>query len=93
MWLLHTEEKTLSWFNDPVPPYAILSHRWTSEEVTLQEVQMLNAQYGHSPRHPIASKAGYRKIEACCDQARRDGFDWAWIDTCCIDKTNSVELS
>ncbi|KAI8282315.1 hypothetical protein K4K60_003645 [Colletotrichum sp. SAR11_57] len=27
------------------------------------------------------------------DEARRDGFDWAWLDTCCIDKTSSAELS
>jgi hypothetical protein len=36
---------------------------------------------------------GYAKIERCCAQARRDNWEWAWIDSCCIDKTSSAELS
>ncbi|KAI0023946.1 HET-domain-containing protein [Xylariomycetidae sp. FL0641] len=36
---------------------------------------------------------GYTKIKHCCDQARRDGLGWAWVDTCCIDKTSTAELS
>jgi len=38
-------------------------------------------------------KAGYTKIERCCDQAVGDGFEYVWIDTCCIDKSSSAELS
>jgi hypothetical protein len=38
-------------------------------------------------------KKGFAKIEQCCRQALGDGFDWAWVDTCCIDKTSSAELS
>ncbi|TBU37284.1 hypothetical protein BD309DRAFT_631896 [Dichomitus squalens] len=34
-----------------------------------------------------------QKIRNVCAQARVDGFRWLWTDTCCIDKTNSVELS
>jgi Heterokaryon incompatibility protein (HET) len=93
MWLLDTREKALSWFHVPAQSYAILSHTWGSEEVTHQEIQTLNAHRDGSRSHPITSKAGYRKIEACCDQAVRDGFNWVWIDTCCIDKTSSSELS
>jgi hypothetical protein len=36
---------------------------------------------------------GYSKIRGCCAQAALDGFDYAWIDSCCIDKTSSSELS
>ncbi|KAK4241567.1 vegetative incompatibility protein HET-E-1-like protein 24 [Achaetomium macrosporum] len=25
--------------------------------------------------------------------ARRDGFTWVWIDTCCIDKSSSADIS
>jgi hypothetical protein len=38
-------------------------------------------------------KAGFTKIEQFCRRALRDGFDWVWVDTCCIDKTSSAELS
>jgi hypothetical protein len=65
--------------------YAIPSHTWGVEEVTLQQIQN---QDGKSQ-----NLAGYQKIRQCCAQARADGFKYTWIDTCCIDKTNSTELS
>ncbi|KAH7305364.1 hypothetical protein BKA65DRAFT_560173 [Rhexocercosporidium sp. MPI-PUGE-AT-0058] len=37
-------------------------------------------------------KAGYGKIQFCGEQARRDGLQYFWLDTCCIDKSNAVEL-
>jgi len=66
------------------PPYAILSHTWGDAELTFQD--MLD---------PAAarSKAGFAKVERCCQQALIDGLEWAWVDTCCIDKTSSAELS
>lgn len=67
-------------FGSDIPGYAILPHRWEDEEVTLQDLQQ-----GRGP--------GYSKINGCCNQARTDGWKWAWIDTCCIDKTSSSELS
>ncbi|KAI9641183.1 hypothetical protein NHQ30_009983 [Ciborinia camelliae] len=66
-----------------IPEYAILSHTWGKEEVLFQD--LTNAEYKH--------KKGYTKIEGCCRQAIRDGFDFVWIDTCCIDKSSSAELS
>ncbi|KAI0538591.1 heterokaryon incompatibility protein-domain-containing protein [Xylaria digitata] len=68
-----------------IPPYVILSHTWETEEVTLQDIQ----------RSLTLAKAkrGFSKIRGCCDLARARGIEYAWIDTCCIDKTNSVELS
>ncbi|KAH6714351.1 hypothetical protein BKA61DRAFT_632289 [Leptodontidium sp. MPI-SDFR-AT-0119] len=33
------------------------------------------------------------KIEGVCGIAVSDGFEYIWIDTCCIDKTSSAELS
>jgi hypothetical protein len=37
-------------------------------------------------------KPGYNKIRFCGEQARRDGLEYFWIDTCCIDKSSSTEL-
>jgi hypothetical protein len=89
MWLLNTETVALTQFLDDrkAPGYAILSHTWENEEVSLQEIQLV-------PRPlQVTEKAGFKKILSCCAQAAEDGFEWVWIDTCCIDKTNSVELS
>ncbi|KAE9368926.1 HET-domain-containing protein, partial [Stipitochalara longipes BDJ] len=41
----------------------------------------------------ISHRAGYKKIQDCCAKALEAGFQYVWIDTCCIDKTNSTELS
>ena len=38
-------------------------------------------------------KAGFSKVEKCCEKARQDGLQHAWIDTCCIDTRSSAELS
>ena len=71
-------------FDDiPIPQYAILSHRWGSQEVTFQD--MIEGKG--------TSKAGFGKIRFCGEQARRDGWQYFWVDTCCIDKSSSAELS
>jgi hypothetical protein len=70
-----------------VPAYAILSHTWEKEEVTFQEMEV------NADMSKIVSKAGWRKIQFCAQQAADDGLEYFWIDTCCIDKKNAVELS
>ena len=64
-------------------PYAILSHRWGNDEVSLQEFE---------GGENMCSE-GYRKIQDCCALASSRGLDYVWIDTCCIDKKSSAELS
>ncbi|KAK5077403.1 hypothetical protein PMZ80_011240 [Knufia obscura] len=67
-----------------IPPvYAILSRRWGPDEVTLKDVESGTAE----------TKADYRKLEFCAEQAAHDGIVYFWIDTCCIDKANNTELS
>ena len=66
-----------------IPAYAILSHRWEKEEVLFKDVE----------RGVHAVKKGWDKIARCCEQARYDDLDYAWVDTCCIDKSSSAELS
>jgi hypothetical protein len=36
---------------------------------------------------------GYRKLRISCALAARQGLNYLWIDTCCIDKTSSADLS
>jgi hypothetical protein len=64
-------------------PYAILSHCWGEEEVLFQDMAD-----GTAPR-----KKGYFKIERFCGITKAEGLRYAWIDTCCIDKSSSAELS
>ncbi|THU85582.1 hypothetical protein K435DRAFT_626403, partial [Dendrothele bispora CBS 962.96] len=41
----------------------------------------------------IQNKAGWLKIQKSCEYVRKYRFEWIWIDTCCIDKSSSAELS
>ncbi|KAI1163479.1 HET-domain-containing protein [Nemania serpens] len=84
MRLINTQNFDLEEFqNEDDLEYAILSHRWEDGEVTLQDVESGRAE----------SRSGYTKIKKCCEQARRDGWLYLWVDTCCIDKKSSAELS
>lgn len=87
MWLINTLTKTLEEFNETtVPPYAILSHTWGQEEVTFTDMRTPHAS-------STTTKRGYEKITFMCDKTWLQDLKYAWIDTCCIDKSSSAELS
>ena len=138
MRLINTDDLSLVEFPGIVPEYAILSHTWGDEEVTLQDweasrragtssilysrIQGLlepgkgtadqETQTTEEDGFPIVRRStddsiqdwlsnlgfhdvrfGYWKILQACSRARRDGLEWLWADTNCIDKTSSAELS
>ncbi|KAF5013396.1 hypothetical protein FDECE_584 [Fusarium decemcellulare] len=77
---IHFEE----FYGHNIPPYAILSHTWEEgQEVTFEDCKSLVAK----------GKKGYRKIQKTCQLAVGEGIDYIWIDTCCIDKSSSAELT
>lgn len=84
MWLINTETFKLEYFMGQAPSYAILSHTWGPEEVTFADF--------HDERTRNI-KTGFAKIELTCKQARTEGLKYAWVDTCCINKESSAELS
>lgn len=66
--------------------YAILSHTWGEED---DEVN-----FNDLDKHDIViRKKGFAKIRFTCAQAWSDGLSYAWVDSCCIDKSSSTELS
>lgn len=70
---------------DRIPHYAILSHTWEADN---QEVTFQDLTNGLG-----TSKAGYRKIQFCGAQAKRDGLQYFWVDSCRIDKSSSADLT
>ncbi|KAK7973201.1 hypothetical protein PG988_007335 [Apiospora saccharicola] len=69
---------------DNAPPYAILSHTWGPDEVVYADLANTPAAWQH--------KAGYDKIKFCAEQVEQHGLRYFWVDTCCIDKSNNIEL-
>ncbi|KAK7983381.1 hypothetical protein PG989_010783 [Apiospora arundinis] len=71
------------------PPYVILSHTWISpqDEITYQDFQRRRRDIEKGTFKP----KGWAKLRQYCDRVARDGWEWAWMDTCCIDKTNEAE--
>ena len=84
--------KVLEFGDDEVTEYAILSHRWIEQEVDYNEIVEL-AKIDDEERTEIRQRDGYRKILQSCEHAKKDGYKWLWVDTCCIDKRSSAELS
>lgn len=95
MWLLSTDRAELYFFSNAgavAGGYAILPHTWDPDgEQTFQEVQRIGEQCktdGSDPRDYVSAK-----VRECCTLAEKHGYRWAWVDSCCIDKTGSTELS
>ena len=62
-----------------------LSHTWEEEEVSQQELWVGSEE--------TRSKVGYLKIQCACEIAQWTNIRYMRIDTCCIDKKSSAELS
>ncbi|KAB2103060.1 hypothetical protein AG0111_0g8891 [Alternaria gaisen] len=84
MRLLNARTFQLKTFFNNIPPYAILSHCWEDEEVVFSDLDHLEK---------ARKKKGFAKLQKTCKLAIEHGFEYAWIDTCCIDKSSSAELS
>ncbi|KAF2161568.1 hypothetical protein M409DRAFT_27966 [Zasmidium cellare ATCC 36951] len=89
MQLLNVHTYRLERFPDErsTPPYAILSHMWADGK-EVQHADMLKHSFDNRD-----DGLDWKKIDFTCKQAIADGFTYAWIDTCCIDKSSSAELS
>ena len=97
MRLINTSTLELKEFTRDIPSYAILSHRWTDDEISYKDFL----------KGRNKGSIGYEKVERFCDFVRRrmDTYDddcavalyrqpgllawdqpveWAWVDTCCM---------
>jgi hypothetical protein len=74
--------KVKTFYEPNVPSYAALSHTWGKDEVSLQDLAADRRQ-----------GMNWTKIQRSSTKAQRLGYEYIWIDTCCIDKTSSAELS
>ncbi|CAK7203901.1 hypothetical protein SEUCBS139899_006651 [Sporothrix eucalyptigena] len=68
--------------------YAILSHTWgdDAQEVLFEDMAQDNFDRAKS-------KTGFEKVRFCVEHAKGAGLSYSWIDTCCINKADAVELN
>src|SRR2546429_8945613 len=73
MYLVHTSTITLHEFvGTNIPDYAILSHRWETEEIPYRNLR----------DGAVDGLGAYSEVLRCCSQAAQDGWHYVWIDTC-----------
>ncbi|KAF2716574.1 HET-domain-containing protein [Polychaeton citri CBS 116435] len=70
-------------YAEPPDEYAILSHTWSEDEVLYSDI--LNSQ--------ASTRKGYAKLKSVLKLAARERLQLLWVDTCCINKESSAELS
>ena len=98
MRLLDVSSLRLVQFNDDRAvegAYAILSHTWDTDpknEVSYKDLKR-DKTVDEFTRRKAKDKAGFPKVDQACRQAQNDGYKYIWIDTCCINKDSSAELS
>ncbi|KAF2733365.1 HET-domain-containing protein [Polyplosphaeria fusca] len=87
MRLLNVQTRRLEWFNSSSDvTYAILSHVWDREEILYEDII-------RDDSASMQKKHGFAKFANACKLAARQGHQYLWNDTCCIDKSSSAELS
>lgn len=87
MRLLNTTTFELKEFLDEdLPEYAILSHTWIGDEIVYQDLQTRDGSWKKKTK-------SFKKLSGFGSIALESGYAWCWIDTVCIDKSSSAELS
>ena len=81
----HGDLRLEEYHDAKIPPYIILSHTCAADDEKVTYEDLLEG--------TGKNKAGYRKIDFCRQHAVNDGLENFWVDTCCIDKSSSTELS
>ncbi|KAK9424618.1 putative Heterokaryon incompatibility domain-containing protein [Seiridium unicorne] len=91
MRLINAQTLTLKeFYGSKIPPYAILTHTWDEgEEITYQDWTAWEL----GQNDAASRKKGLQKILRTCEQAVADRLNWVWVDTNCIDKRSSSELT
>ncbi|KAM7213651.1 hypothetical protein V8F06_010972 [Rhypophila decipiens] len=90
MRLINTNTLKLEEYSENPPLYCILSHTWELDD---EEVSFHDLQTYHKGDETITKRGGFEKIRQTARIAKERGYSYIWVDTCCIDKTNSAELS
>jgi hypothetical protein len=84
----------LKWFpRGMLPEYAILSHVWEADDQEVTFRDLTSAAQSNDDYREMTKKIGFAKVRFCAERAKKGGLKYFWVDSCCIDKSSSAELS
>jgi hypothetical protein len=103
MRLLHaTSLEQTDFPSNELPDYVILSHTWEEEEVEYKHLQAgtFKDRKGYPKIHGACERAAndgkprplFHAAKRSCANDKA-GYEWIWIDSVCIDRSSSAELS
>ncbi|KAI3327717.1 HET-domain-containing protein [Xylariaceae sp. AK1471] len=79
---------------EPAPPTdGLRASSWATSINEVEPESLIQDWVGNTDHNNRLDRFGYWKILRTCLQARKDGLNYLWVDTNCIDKTSSAELS
>lgn len=84
MFLMDVCTKKLSKFHSKPPVYATFSFVAGENDFTFAEFQVGNLD---------KNRRSFWKLDACCEQAKKDKIYFLWFDHGCVDMTNDYQLS
>ncbi|KAK3371549.1 heterokaryon incompatibility protein-domain-containing protein [Lasiosphaeria ovina] len=88
MWLINTSNLKLEYVEHLGNfGYAVLSHTWRGDSEPSHQDFKFQSSTGDIAHERFA------KIRKTCELASEQRIPYAWVDTCCIDKTSSAELT
>ena len=76
----HIKQEVMEYFR-----YATFSHKWEDNEPLFEKVIRIVV-------YDLESSPTREKLQMFCKTVREAGFNWAWSDTCCIDKEDHFVL-
>ncbi|KAG1786305.1 quinon protein alcohol dehydrogenase-like superfamily [Suillus plorans] len=89
---LHNREAQIDAFKMSTEYKELLSSTMKDVDLPLHRIQDVVAGYFQKVVYDLDPVGGIAKLQSFCKTARDKGYRWAWIDTCCIDQTNNVEV-
>ncbi|KAI5986042.1 hypothetical protein F5J12DRAFT_898845 [Pisolithus orientalis] len=81
--------------------YVMFSHAWQGKEPSFQDVKLVKSVWDLPVQDVNEVNSVWdlpdtllnKKLHDFCKETRELGYNWAWSDTCCIDKLNSSILN
>ncbi|KAF1849443.1 HET-domain-containing protein [Cucurbitaria berberidis CBS 394.84] len=97
VWINRAKALSGSSMDQPSSSAASFTSEDDQATIMLAAIEMMirgnsGTSLGSITEQDLMKRAGYSKLKHAAEQARSQGYNYIWVDTCCIDKSSSAEL-